>query len=110
MAKFKTPILNAMRTQGGTFYTMPSATEDGGLHINERGNKVGVSHYALLDLPGTKDNTAAWKNRGSGSDNPGVMIKDELQHYMMNLETAARNKKGYDYSANLTVSERAFWK
>lgn len=51
MAKLSTPIIKNLSTTGGTFYTMPSATEDIGLNINERSNKVAISHYALLDLP-----------------------------------------------------------
>ena len=105
MAKFKTPTIKALRAQGGTFYTMSSTTEDIGLNINERNNKVAVSHYALLNLPKVSE----W-NTDSSSDMPNVMIKDELQNYLLNLETAVRNQSGYDYSANLTVSERAFWK
>ena len=46
----RTPLIKP-RAQGGTFYTFASALEDIGLNINELGNKVMLSHYALLDLP-----------------------------------------------------------
>ena len=38
--KLKTPILRRMRETGGTIYTFPSVTEDIGLNLNERNNKV----------------------------------------------------------------------
>ena len=105
MAKLSTPIIKNLSTSGGTFYTMPSATEDIGLNINERSNKVAISHYALLDLPAD-----GWSFDANNAGEIEEALKNELQNYMFNLETAVRNQGGYDYSANLTVSERAFWK
>jgi len=103
MAKLSTPIIKNLSTTGGTFYTMPSATEDIGLNINERSNKVAISHYALLDLP-----AEGWSFDASNTGEIEEALKNEIQNYMFNLETAVRNQSGYDYSANLTVSERAF--
>lgn len=52
--KFKTPLLQAMRTNCGTMYTFSSALEDIGLNINERNNIVKLSNYAILNLPSVK--------------------------------------------------------
>ena len=49
--KNKTPLIRPLRKEGGTLYVFPSATEDIGLNINSRMNKVALSHYALLDIP-----------------------------------------------------------
>ena len=47
----KTPLLRPLRKEGGTLYIFPSATEDIGLNINSRANRVALSYYALLDIP-----------------------------------------------------------
>lgn len=49
--KNKTPLLRPLRKEGGTLYIFPSATEDIGLNINSRANRVALSYYALLDIP-----------------------------------------------------------
>lgn len=115
--KFKTPLISKLRSSGGTFYTVPSATEDIGLNINESTNKVSISHYALLNLPDTfKGNTSRnYFNFNTIADptnenNPNAAIAESLENYMFNFETALRNQPSYDYSASKTVSERAFWK
>lgn len=50
----KTPLLRPLRKEGGTLYIFPSATEDIGLNINSRANRVALSYYALLDIPACK--------------------------------------------------------
>ena len=52
--KFKTPLLQPMRTNCGSLYTFSSALEDVGLNINERNNIVKLSKYAILNLPPSK--------------------------------------------------------
>lgn len=129
-AKHKTPIIRQPRTKGGTLYVFPSATEDIGLNLNERRNKVILSHYALLNIPVSDskyskndilDNT---RNRfnptnipghyasavDSSYKRPGHILAASLQNYALNFETVLRNQRTYDYSSPVTVSERVFWK
>jgi len=117
MTKFKTPLISSLRTSGGTFYTMPSATEDIGLNINESTNKVAMSHYVLLNIPDTykghsEKNYFNFNTIANPTDltNPSAALAESLENYVFNFETALRNQNGYDYSAAKTVSERAFWK
>lgn len=128
--KLKTPILRRMRETGGTIYTFPSVTEDIGLNLNERNNKVALTHYALLDIP--KSNTIDRENIeankfnptlipghklnynnsiiGGGTVTPADHVVASLQNYVMNMENAMRNHPGYNYNLTETVSERIFWK
>lgn len=111
----RTPLIKP-RTQGGTFYTFASALEDIGLNINELGNKVMLSHYALLDIPPfDKDSlkvTADYSDYDtSDASNAGKNIfADGFQNYVLNMETVVRNHRLYDFSNAITVSERVFWK
>lgn len=128
MGKNKTPLIRQLRTQGGTIYTFSSATEDIGLNINEKGNKVALSHYALLNIPVSKtdDNLSdISKNRFNISmipgalynmqesqtvSSPNILIAESFQNYALNLETILLNQSTYNYSLSKTVSERVFWK
>lgn len=127
MGKNKTPLLRQLRTQGGTIYTFSSATEDIGLNINEKGNKVAISHYALLNIPISKTTDAIDdidKNRFNISmipgalynmqediiSNPNILIAESFQNYALNLETILLNQDTYNYALSKTVSERVFWK
>lgn len=111
----RTPLIKP-RAQGGTFYTFASALEDIGLNINELGNKVMLSHYALLDLPpfdaASMKVTADYSDYDtSDSSNAGKNIfADSFQNYVLNMETVVRNHRLYDFSNAITVSERVFWK
>ena len=111
----RTPLIKP-RAQGGTFYTFASALEDIGLNINELGNKVMLSHYALLDLPpfdaASMKVTANYSDYNtSDSGNAGKNIfADSFQNYVLNMETVVRNHHLYDFSNAITVSERVFWK
>ena len=128
--KLKTPILRRMRETGGTIYTFPSVTEDIGLNLNERNNKVALTHYALLDIPksDTVDRKNIDKNKfnptlipghklnynnsiiGGGTVTPADHMVASLQNYVMNMENAIRNHPDYNYNLTETVSERIFWK
>lgn len=101
MAKMlRTPMIKP-RTQGGTFYTFPSALEDIGLNINEQSNKVAMSHYVLLDIPSFT---------GSAGKTGDEALAESIQNYALNLETIIRDADSYDFSEKKTVSERVFWK
>lgn len=125
----KTPIIQQPRDFGGTLYVFPSAHEDIGLNLNYRVNSVALSHYALLNIPTAKTNTAdegtpknhfnpnlipghyGWrKEHSSQSEGAGFIIASSLQNYAMNFETLLLNQDDYNYSDPHTVSERVFWK
>lgn len=132
------PILRPLRIDSGTLYIMPSASEDIGLNLNLRDDRVALSYYALLNIP-EADNTAAVTDKLTAKPRRNLFnvmqlqdaavhynayntlssdmrksaaekIAASLQNYLMNFETVLINNKDYDYSAAQTVSERAFWK
>lgn len=132
------PILRPLRIDSGTLYIMPSASEDIGLNLNLRDDRVALSYYALLNIP-EADNTAAVTDKLGAKPRRNLFnvmqlqdaavhynayntlssdmrksaaekIAASLQNYLMNFETVLINNKDYDYSAAQTVSERAFWK
>lgn len=108
--QLRTPLIKP-RKQGGTFYTFASALEDIGLNINELGNKIVLSHYALLDLPAFSADMLGTTGDYSAQTAEGDWIFAEgFQNYVLNMETAVRNDKLYDFSNSITVSERVFWK
>ena len=134
----KTPLLQNLRTSGGTLYVFPSASEDIGLNLNNRANTVSLSHYALLDIPVSDtlyDETDAHyidgnrfnptlipghfeyvvKNSQNVTANgdktkPSWHIAASLQNYAMNFETLLMNQDSYNFQDLATVSERVFWK
>lgn len=127
-----TPLLRPLRSKSGTMYVFPSATEDIGLNLNSRGNRVALSKYVLLNLPETDTNATGMKdgvtsrenffnftnipgianilNNNTSADTPESKIAVALQNYLMNFEVTLVNQDEYDYSASKTVSERCFWK
>lgn len=112
MAKkyLRTPLVKP-RQQGGTFYTFGSALEDIGLNINELHNKVGLTHYVLLNLPEFNSSSLhASKPASTYSNNGDCVFADGFQNYALNMETVMRNQESYDFSNSCTVSERVFWK
>jgi len=132
MARQMTPLLRPLRSKSGTMYVFPSATEDIGLNLNTRGNRVALSKYVLLNLPATDTNATGIKNgetskenffnftnipglanmlnNNTSADTPEAKIAVALQNYLMNFEVTLVNQQEYDYSASKTVSERCFWK
>lgn len=123
MGAYRTPIIDKLKTDSASFYTFGSAVEDIGLNINERNNKVAISHYVLLNIPYITN-----ENGGSGVFSINNFIKEQptrekliskgdnyifpkiLQNYALNFETVLRNKGTYDFSAAQSVSEKIFWK
>ena len=130
MGRNITPILRPLRGDAGTLYVFPSASEDIGLNLNQRDNKVALTHYALLNLPEAKwggNTTQTDVNYFNLANIPGVAnrfngnvtMKDNqlpkkiaaaLQNYTMNFETVLMNRNDYNYTDNNTVSERVFMK
>ena len=111
----RTPIIKP-RTQGGTFYTFPSAMEDIGLNINDGTNIVKLSHYVLLDIPTFGKNIGELHLGTNGTYNDASVnvgdytFAEFMQDAIFNMETAVRNNNSYNFAANKTVSERVFWK
>lgn len=77
--KNKTPLLRPLRKEGGTLYIFPSATEDIGLNINSRANRVALSYYALLDIP----NCETYSDIISGQD-PEIWVDSEARADSLN--------------------------
>ena len=116
MAKnLRTPIIKP-RTQGGTFFTFGSALEDIGLNINEKTNRVELTHYAILDIPpfsvnGIDDKSFNLNTKGEYENNVGDMLFTEaFQNYVLNFETIVRNDPNYNFALSSTISEKVFWK
>lgn len=123
MGAYRTPIIDKLKTDSASFYTFGSSIEDIGLNINERNNKVALSHYVLLNIPyitneygGTgvfsinnfiEDKTTREKLI---SEDKNYVFPKILQNYALNFETVLRNKGTYDFSAAQSVSEKIFWK
>lgn len=106
--KLRTPIIKP-RTQGGTFYTFGSAMEDIGLNINDKSNRIELSHYLLMKIPTFTASTL--HTTGTYSEHPGdYILAETFQNYILNMETVLRNQSTYNYAATKTVSERVFWK
>ena len=127
----RTPIISQQRLNCATFYTFPSAMEDIGLNINERNNKVSLSHYVVLNIPKIQLSSASgsmdemnsnlirmWKVAdgtaigGLSTDTVDInsWLPATLQNYAMNFETNLRNQSSYDFSSSKSVTERVFWK
>lgn len=129
MKNIKTPIIQPLRTQGGTFYTFASAVEDVGLNITDRTDSIKMSHYALLDIPMCDEYTTNNTNKfnifsmpgavafrtdekylNSFNINPNINVAQSFLSYALNLENTLVNREKYDYTTGLSVSERVFWK
>jgi hypothetical protein len=119
------PFIRPIQTQGGTFYTFTSATEDLSLTFNNSGKKFTFSKYALLNLPNIARPTADAPNEEnviqldtipgafqyvSNSKTYNQMFAESLQNYTLNLETMVTSFPTYDSETLQTVSERVFFK
>jgi len=120
------PFIKRLRTNGGSIYVFSSASQDIGLNINERNNKVKISNFALLEIPnitesstGYKNNTfnvrnivGAWEyeqNNASVKDGR-ILIAESFQNYALNLEANLLALNTYNPQLSATISERVFWK
>lgn len=132
------PLINALRVQGGTFYTFSSAANDISKTFTDDDARFVFSKFALLDLPdvgtpsGTnRENYIVWEAIGSyygGTAYPNSSVpfadlnSDEninfaqsLQNYTFNfeqliLEGSNTLAQAYDSSILASTSERLFWK
>jgi hypothetical protein len=126
--KYKTPLIKNFRENGETMVVFPSAMEDIGLNLNERRNRVALTHYALLEIPSTQPTGNPDSDQLNGnridfnriqgvktalSDNemtPNQLLSVSLRNYVMNFETTLRNAPEYNANILDSVSERVFFK
>lgn len=115
-----TPFIKPIKTQGGTFFIMPSTAEDMTFAYGDDSRVMRFTKYALLNIPKILDNNAD-SNTIQLDAIPGAYLavtgsdwnrylSESFQNYMLNLETLITTKDEYSYSNNRTVSERVFWK
>lgn len=116
------PFIKPIRTQGGTFYTFTSASEDLGFSFNNDDKRFRFSNYVLLNIPKIKTLEAtdrfnhiqfdgipgAFKNDGTKSLN--AYLAESFQNYALNLEKIIRTSENYDSNTKRTVAERVFFK
>lgn len=115
-----TPLISPIKTQGGTFYTFPSAAEDFNFSQSSSNKEMRFSKFVLLDLPNIKSGSSGINVTGIehipssylkiDSNSPNNAFIESLQNYAMNFETLLTSKEEYDSTKAKTVSERIFWK
>ena len=130
-----TPLINALRVQGGTFYTFTSAANDISKTFTDDDARFVFSKFALLDLPdvatpssANRENFIVWEGIGAitGAGTSSIPLSDlssdqninfaqTLQNYAMNFEQLILDGtntlgKSYDNTQLFTTSERVFWK
>lgn len=114
------PFIKPIKTQGGTFFIMPSTAEDMSFAYGDDSRVMRFSKYVLLNIPQFLDNTAdsntiqldaipAAYQYVDGTD-WNRYLTESFQNYLLNLETLLKSKDDYNQAANRTVSERLFWK
>lgn len=115
-----TPFIKPIKTQGGTFYILPSTAEDMSFAYGDDSRVMRFSKYALLNIPQILDNTAD-NNTIQLDAIPGAYLQvtasdwnrylsESFQNYLLNIETLLTSKEDYNQASNRTVSERLFWK
>lgn len=127
-----TPLINALRVQGGTFYTFSSAVKDIQKTFTDDDARFVFSKYALLNIPDVAtpsangENYVVWEGLGAyasgatssvpslSSDN-NVNFAQSFQNYVLNFEEEILQgtntlAQAYDPSQLYTASERIFWK
>lgn len=114
MGQKKTPLIQKLRSTGGTLYVFPSAAEDIGLNLQSTTTGVAMSHYALLNIPEIAIENCFKTNESHKSSfetitDPNQALAISLQDYAMNFETVLLNRSEYNHQMLATVSERVFW-
>jgi hypothetical protein len=133
-----TPLINALRVQGGTFYTFTSSANDISKTFTDDDARFVFSKFVLLDLPDVatpsmnKENFIVWEALGSFyggtasypnssipssdlSTNENINFAQAFQNYLLNFEQLILDgsntlAKPYDQTQKTTVTERLFWK
>lgn len=132
-----TPLINALRVQGGTFYTFSSAANDISKTFSSDDTRFVFSKFVLLDLPDVAtpssnyENYIVWEALGTRAGNttlpnssvPAIDLSSDnninfaqsFQNYVLNFEQlildgSNTTNKPYDSTQKHTVCERLFWK
>ena len=124
----KTPFIKSIGTQGATFYTFSSASEDLSLTFNNSLKKFKFSKYALLKLPvfgrplygentfqfdaidGTFLDAAYGDFTLTNPNNLSPSPEISFQNYCLNLESTILSDPNYNPELKSNVSEKVFWK
>ena len=132
-----TPLIDRLKTQGGTLYTFSSASKDLSRTFTNSMYDFSFSHFACLNLPnirnGVYGSAANMMNTGLylatllkrsdfdnnhdftmfSADGMNVALAENLQNYVFNFETAIINGSGdndaYDNDVLITPAERIFF-
>jgi len=115
-----TPLIQPIRTSGGTIYTFTSAIRDLQKTFSDDDIRFRFSKFALLDLPDVKtpgdtlDNSIVWDavtpiGELIDADNDKEFA-ESFQNYLLNHEEMILESGTYDSSIKQSVSERLFWK
>jgi len=133
-----TPLINALRVQGGTFYTFTSASNDISKTFTDDDARFVFSKFALLDIPDvatptSNQNYIVWEALGVlnspapttypnssvpsadiNSDN-NINLAQSFQNYVLNFEQLILDgsnnlAQAYDMNQKWSSSERLFWK
>ena len=129
-----TPLINALRVQGGTFLTFTSAVKDIQKTFTDDDARFVFSKYALLDIPDVEtpssnhENYIVWEAIGRGNDTTpytstiptlstdnDVNFSQSFQNYLLNFEEEILQGTNslalaYDPTQLYTVSETLLWK
>lgn len=124
-----TPLLNKIRTNGGTLYTFPSAQRDLVRVFTNDSYSFKFSHFACLSLKDftiqsnnskkythlaqSQDRKYGFPDYTAATKTGNVALAEHIQNYVFNFETLILNGGGddddYDNSILRTPSERIFF-
>lgn len=115
-----TPLIQPIRTSGGTIYTFTSAIRDLQKTFSDDDIRFRFSKFALLNLPDVKtpgntfDNSIVWDAvTPIGEVIDSVNDKEfaeSFQNYLLNQEEFILESNDYDHNQRQSISERLFWK
>ncbi len=116
-----TPLINKIKTQGGTLYTFQSSTKDITKTFNNANIKFNFSKFACIDFPDIKtpfngkndvqfDTIDGALVKATNLTDKNLTLSEHFQNYVLNLESSILNMPGYDNTTLLNTSERIFFK
>lgn len=115
-----TPLIQPIRTSGGTIYTFTSAIRDLQKTFSDDDIRFRFSKFALLNLPDVKtptdtlDNSIVWdavtpSGETIDADNDKEFA-ESFQNYLLNQEELILDDNSFDSSIRQSITERLFWK